>query len=67
MRIGVHVRVSAGYPVAIEYAKRVKATAIQIFSSNPRSYRTSPINRPALEKFKALREEAGINPCAIHT
>jgi len=67
MRIGVHVRVSAGYPAAIQYTKRVKATAIQIFSSNPRSYRTSPINRPALEAFRALRTEAGINPCAIHT
>ncbi len=67
MRIGVHVRVSAGYPAAIEYALRVKATAIQIFSSNPRSYRPSPINRPALEAFRALRTEAGINPCAIHT
>jgi len=67
VRIGVHVRVSAGYAAAIEYAKRVKCTAIQIFSSNPRSYRTSPINRPALEAFRKMRAEAGIEPCAIHT
>jgi deoxyribonuclease-4 len=67
MRIGVHVRVGAGYAAAIEYAKRVKCTAVQIFSSNPRSYRTSPINRPALESFKQARVEAGIDPCVIHT
>lgn len=67
MRIGVHVRVAAGYTKAIEYAKRVKCTAVQIFSSNPRSYRTGPLNRPALEAFKAAREEAGIDPCVIHT
>ena len=67
MRIGVHVRVSKGYAAAIDYAKRVKCTAIQIFSSNPRSYRTGPIDRPSLEKFRALRQEAGIEPCAIHT
>jgi deoxyribonuclease-4 len=67
MRIGVHVRVGAGYPAAIEYAKRLRCTAVQIFSSNPRSYRTSPINRPALESFKAAREAAGIDPCVIHT
>lgn len=67
MRIGVHVRVGAGYAAAIEYAKRVKCTAIQIFSSNPRSYRTSPPNKPALEAFKASRIEAGIDPCVIHT
>jgi deoxyribonuclease IV len=67
MRIGVHVRVGAGYAAALEYAKRVKCTAVQIFSSNPRSYRTSPPNRPALEAFRAARVEAGIDPCVIHT
>ena len=67
MRIGVHVRVGAGYATAIEYAKRVKCTAIQIFSSNPRSYRTSPVNRPALEAFRKMRAEVGIDPCVIHT
>ncbi|HET9392119.1 MAG TPA: deoxyribonuclease IV [Candidatus Rubrimentiphilum sp.] len=67
MRIGVHVRVGAGYAAAIEYAKRVKCSAIQIFSSNPRSYRTSPVNRPALEAFRKMRIDAGIEPCVIHT
>ncbi len=67
MRIGVHVRVGAGYAAALEYAKRVKCTAVQIFSSNPRSYRTSPINRAALETFRTARQEAGIDPCVIHT
>lgn len=67
MRIGVHVRVGAGYPAAVEYAKRVKCTALQIFSSNPRSYRTAPVNRPALAAFRELREAAGIDPCVIHT
>jgi deoxyribonuclease-4 len=67
MRIGVHVRVGAGYAAAIEYAKRVKCTAVQIFSSNPRSYRTSKVNRPALEEFKAARKDAGIDPCVIHS
>ncbi len=67
MRLGVHVRVGAGYVAALEYAKRVKCTAVQIFSSNPRSYRTAPVNRPALESFKSAREAAGIEPCVIHT
>ena len=67
MRIGVHVRVSGGYAAAVEYAKRVTCTAVQIFSSNPRSYRTSPINHTALGEFRAMRERAGIDPCVIHT
>jgi len=67
MRLGVHVRVGAGYASAIEYAKRVNCTAVQIFSTNPRSYRTSPPNRPALEAFRSARLQAGIDPCVIHT
>lgn len=67
MRLGVHVRVSGGYAAAIAYARRVGCTAIQIFSSNPRSYRTMPVDRQALASFEQLRREAGIDPCAIHT
>ncbi len=67
MRIGVHVRVRAGYASAIDYAKRVGCTAVQIFSSNPRSYRVTRIDKAALESFKAARELAGIDPCVIHT
>ncbi len=67
MRIGIHVRVSGGYAKAIEHARSVGCTAIQIFSSNPRSYRTSPPDVPALQAFAQMRREAGIDPCVIHT
>jgi len=67
MRLGFHVRVGRGYADAIEQAKRTGCSAIQIFSSNPRSYRTGAIDRVALENFKAMREEAQIDPCVIHT
>jgi deoxyribonuclease IV len=67
MRIGIHVRVSGGYAKAIEHAKAAGCTAIQIFSSNPRSYRPSKIDKPALDAFAAMRREAGIDPCVIHT
>lgn len=67
MRIGLHVRVGGGYVAAVEQAKRAGCTAVQIFSSNPRSYRTGAIDRAALENFRAMREEAQIDPCVIHT
>ncbi len=67
MRLGMHVRVGAGYAAAIDYARRMQCSAIQIFSSNPRTYRTSPINKPALEAFRTARVQAGIDPCVIHT
>ena len=48
MRIGVHVRVSGGYAKATDYAKSLGCTALQIFSSNPRSYRVTKLDAPAL-------------------
>ncbi len=67
MRLGVHVRISGGYAKAVEYAQSLGCTAIQIFSSNPRSYRVSKLDVPALQAFASMRREAGIDPCAIHT
>jgi len=67
MRIGLHVRVSGGYAAAVTQAKAAGCTAIQIFSSNPRSYRPSKANPTALASFAAMRREAGLDPCVIHT
>jgi deoxyribonuclease IV len=67
MRLGVHVRVSGGYAKAVEYAKSLGCSAVQIFSSNPRSYRVGKLDVPALQAFAKLRREAGIDPCVIHT
>jgi len=67
MRIGLHVRVAGGYTKAVEHAKAAGCTALQIFSSNPRSYRPSAIDLPALDAFAQMRRDAGLDPCAIHT
>jgi deoxyribonuclease-4 len=63
----MHVGVSGGYGNAVEHFRAAGGTAMQIFSSNPRSYRTSHIDHAGLTRFRGLREEAGIAPCAIHT
>jgi deoxyribonuclease-4 len=67
MRIGLHVRTGNGYAAAVAQAKAAGAAALQVFSSNPRSYRTSPLDLPALETFARLRREADVDPCVIHT
>lgn len=67
MRVGLHVRVAGGYAKAVAHAKAAGCTALQVFSSNPRSYRTSAIDVPALETFARMRRDAGLDPCAIHT
>lgn len=67
MLIGIHVRVAGGYGAALAHAKAAGCSAIQIFSSNPRSYRTSAPDIAALEKFAQMRRDAGIQMSAIHT
>ena len=67
MRVGLHVHVAGGHVKAVEHAKAVGATAMQVFSSNPRSYRTTAIDISALEAFARLRRDANLDPCAIHT
>ncbi len=67
MRIGLHVGVGKGLDAAVDYAERLGCTAVQIFSSNPRTYRVSAIDRPAYARFKIRTRVAGIDPVAIHT
>ena len=67
MRIGLHVRMAGGYAKAIEHSRAMGCSAMQIFSSNPRSYRTSPIDIAMLETFATQRAAANLDPCVIHT
>ena len=67
MQVGLHVRVGAGYDEAVAYAQRLGCTALQFFSGNPKTYRVSPLDVPALERFASLRGAAGIASAVIHT
>ncbi len=67
MRLGLHVNVGAGYEGAVAYARSLGCDAIQFFASNPKTYRTSALDLPSVERFRALRKEAGLDPAVIHT
>ncbi|MDP9025535.1 MAG: deoxyribonuclease IV [Candidatus Eremiobacteraeota bacterium] len=67
MRLGLHVRISGGHAKAVERSRSLGCAAMQIFSSNPRSYRPSKIDVPALDTFADMRRDAGIEACVIHT
>lgn len=67
MRIGAHLRVGNGYDAAVTYARRLGYDALQFFAGNPKTYRVTPADAPALERFARLRAEAGVAPAVIHT
>ncbi|NBU93810.1 MAG: deoxyribonuclease IV [Actinobacteria bacterium] len=60
-RIGAHVPTSGGMATrSIEYAKTIKAEAIQVFASSPRTWATSAPNPEMDEAFKAKTLENDI-------
>ncbi|HEX3548817.1 MAG TPA: deoxyribonuclease IV [Candidatus Elarobacter sp.] len=67
MRIGSHVRVGSGYDDAVAYARKLGCTSMQFFAGNPKTYRVTPIDVPAVTRFANARAEAGIGASAIHT
>jgi deoxyribonuclease-4 len=67
VNFGLHVRVGAGYDDSVAYAQKLGCTSLQFFSGNPKTYRVGPIDAPALERFAAGRQAAGIATSAIHT
>jgi len=67
VRIGLHVHVAGGYHKAVEHAKNAGCRAMQVFSTNPRSYRRSAPDVAAVQTFAHLRRDANIEQCAIHT
>ena len=67
MRFGVHIHVGGGYSAAADYAERLGCDTVQIFSDNPKTYRTKAIDTDALQAFALRRSAAGITPAVIHT
>ncbi|HEY1428286.1 MAG TPA: deoxyribonuclease IV [Candidatus Tumulicola sp.] len=67
MRIGIHVRTAGGYAAAVEHARDAGCTALQVFSSNPRTYRVTAVDEASLQEFARMRRDADLDPCAIHT
>jgi deoxyribonuclease-4 len=62
-RIGAHVPTSGGMATrSIEYALTIKAEAIQVFGSSPRTWATSAPNPKMDESFQAKTKELDITP-----
>jgi len=63
IRIGAHVPTSGGMATrSIEYALTIKAEAIQVFASSPRTWATSTPNPVMDEAFKIKTAEHDIKP-----
>lgn len=66
MRLGVHIPIAGGLPLAIERAVHLQCTAMQIFSRSPRGGPAPTLTDAQAQAFDAARRAAGIDPLIIH-
>jgi deoxyribonuclease-4 len=65
-RIGVHVGTSGGCWTAVQRAVDAGANTFQIFSSSPRTWKSSPVKPEEAAKMREQRATHDINPLVIH-
>jgi deoxyribonuclease-4 len=66
VRLGVHVSVAGGIDQAVSRAREKGCDAFQIFSSNPRGWRSRPITQASAEGFISRLEQSGLYPAVGH-
>lgn len=65
-RFGLHTSIAGGLHLALERGSTLGCDAIQIFTHNPRGWRTSAITEEDAALFIKTRKELGITPVAAH-
>lgn len=66
MRIGLHVSIAGKIYESLERAKALGCNTMQIFSRNPRGWKTGELSRPDIAQFKKLKKEFDIDPVVVH-
>ena len=64
--MGVHVSIAGGVDKAVGRAKEKGCDVFQIFSSNPRGWKTRPISDDDAEKFAAQFRSSGLDLAVDH-
>jgi len=66
VRVGVHTSIAGGLVRAVERAHKIGCDGFQIFSANPRGWRTKEPSAEDSERFRAARGRYGLTPLVIH-
>jgi deoxyribonuclease-4 len=64
--LGAHMPTGKGLDSALKEGKEIGCTAVQVFTSSPRMWKSSPPSEEKVEKFKAAISETGINRLISH-
>jgi len=66
VNLGVHVSISGKIYESVDRAAKLGCSAMQIFSRNPRQWRSLSINEADAREFRRRRQAAGIKVVAVH-
>lgn len=68
IRYGLHLSISGkeGVAGAVREAELLGLSAFQIFTKNPKTWKTRPLSPAQIERFRARRENLGAIPAVIH-
>jgi len=68
LRLGIHTSIAGSYVNALESARKLGCTALQIFSASPRMWQGGPsrIAEADAAPFRARRDELALGPLVIH-
>ncbi len=66
MRVGVHTSIAGAVENAAHHAKKIGCDTFQMFSANPRGWRTLDPTEEDCERFRAAREKYKLSPVVIH-
>jgi deoxyribonuclease-4 len=65
-RLGVHVSIAGGIEKAVDRARELGCSAMQIFSRNPRGWRVSPFPLPMARAFREKVKQFNLDPVVVH-
>ena len=66
MRVGVHTSIAGALENAAHRAKKLGCDTFQMFSANPRGWRTLEPTAEECARFQAARRQYGLSPVVVH-
>ncbi|MFC1524667.1 deoxyribonuclease IV [Thermodesulfobacteriota bacterium] len=66
LKLGAHMSIAGGLHLAFDRIRKVKGTALQIFSKNQRQWFAPPLNQEDIDSFTAAWDEWGEYPIGVH-
>ena len=66
LKLGRHISVAGGLDIAFDRGEAIGCTAMQIFVSNPRSWRMAKLDGKDADKFSQRFESSSIDDVIAH-